>query len=349
MHNRRKPSMSRIAGLVCFALFGVAAILASMPQAFAEDELKVAVVQGARWETAAAELGQNAGIFKKFGIVLDFEYVADAEEVRQSVISGAAVIGLGVSAMAAMQAYERGAPIRIIGANLAGSVNYWYVLKSSPVRSYKDIAGKTLAYERNGSSSHFDAIDFTKQFRLKAKLAPTGGEALTLQQLKSGEIDVGWAAPPFGLEEIGQDAIRVVARANDVPNIRKKTVSVMIANAGFLQKHKDVVGQFVWAYRKSVDWMYSDPAAVQRYAELAGVSSDVASRLRDQFFTKEMLLPETIVGLNAIIKDADALAYLRKALSRKQLRDLIQIPTGSDARSSCSGGAGIRCWLGIAP
>ncbi len=341
--------MRRIKDLVRFVVIGAAAVLASMPQAFGEDALKVAVAQGGAWETAAAELGQSAGIFKKFGIVLDFLHVADAEEVRQSVISGAAVIGLGVSAMGAMQAYERGAPIRIIGANLAGSVNYWYVLKSSPVRSYKDIAGKTFAYERNGSSSHFDAIDFTKQFRLKARLTPTGGEAATLQQLKSGEIDVGWAAAPFGLEEIGQDAIRVVARANDVPNIRKKTVSVMIANAGFLQKHKDVVGRFVWAYRKSVDWMYTDPAAVSRYAELAGISSDVASRLRNQFFTKEMLLPETIVGLNAITKDADALGYLRKALSRKQLRDLIQIPTWSDAQSACSGGAGLGCWLGIAP
>lgn len=340
--------MGRLNVLIRVVVFCVAAVMASMPKASAEDTVKVAVARGGAWETAAAELGQKAGIFKKNGIVLDLNNVDDAEEAKESVISGRADIGLGVSVMAAMQAYDYGAPIRIIGANLAGSPNYWYVLQSSPIRTYKDMAGRSVGYERNGSSSQFDAIDFTKKFRIKAKLVPTGDEAPTLEQLKSGQVDVGWAAPPFGFKEIEEGTIRAVARATDVPNIQKKTVSVIIANAAFLQQHKDVAVRFLRAYRESIDWMYSDPTALQSYAEYAGASDAVARRLRE-FFPKPMLAPDTIVGVSAIGKDADALGYLRKPLSRRQLRELIQIPISPADQARCFGGGGAECPVGILP
>jgi NitT/TauT family transport system substrate-binding protein len=73
------------------------------------------------------------------------------------------------------------------------------------------------------------------------------------------------------------------------------------------------------AYREADEWMYSDPAALRRYAELAGVSKGVARELRDEFFPKEMLLPDSIVGLNAIVKDAIGERYLQKGLSRGQI------------------------------
>jgi hypothetical protein len=73
--------------------------------------------------------------------------------------------------------------------------------------------------------------------------------------------------------------------------------------------------------------MYSDSAALQRSAEFAGVSEGVARQMRDEFFTKDMLWPDKIVRAGTIIKDAVKLDYLRKALSRRQVRELIQIAT----------------------
>jgi len=40
------------------------------PAAFADDAIKLAVGARGNWETAAAELGQNAGFFRKRGITL---------------------------------------------------------------------------------------------------------------------------------------------------------------------------------------------------------------------------------------------------------------------------------------
>jgi NitT/TauT family transport system substrate-binding protein len=311
---------------VCCVVIGAAVLLALMPKALAEDILKVAVPQQHVWQSAASELGQQAGIFKKHGVVLEFFHVQGSSEVEQHVISGKAEVGLGVSAMAAMRDYAFGAPIMIIGATMTGGTNYWYVLKSSPIHNLKEVAGKTIAYATNGSSSHYDAIDFMKEFSLKAKLVPTGGLTATFDQLKSGYVDVAWATPPFGLDEIERGNIRVVARANDIPRIRDKTVSVMITNAGTLQERKDALTRFLQAYRETVEWMYSDPAAAQRYAELAGVSEGVARRLRDEFFTKDMLWPDKIGGLGSIVRDAVVQQYLSRRLSSRELKSLIQMP-----------------------
>jgi NitT/TauT family transport system substrate-binding protein len=317
------------------------ALLASTPKGSAEDVLKVAAAQRGAWETAAPELGHQAGIFKKHGIVLDLLYMNS--EIEQRVTSGSVDVGLGVGAMAAMRDYSRGAPVRIIGANRTGTTNYWYVLKASPIESIKDIAGKTIAYATNGSSSHYDALDFIKQFRLKARLVSTGGAAATLNQLMSSFIDIGWATPPFGLAEIEQGKIRVVAHANDVPALRGKTVSVIITNADALQKRKDVLVRFMRAYRETIEWMYSDPASLTRYAEFAGVSEGVARRLRDEFFTREMLSPDKIVGLGPIMKDAITLEYLQVRLSRKQIAELIQIPPPALPNSTGCQSAPARC------
>ena len=54
-----------------------AVALAAAPKAAAEDTVKLAVADRGAWDSAAPELGQRAGIFKKHGIALDLLYLAD--------------------------------------------------------------------------------------------------------------------------------------------------------------------------------------------------------------------------------------------------------------------------------
>ena len=152
-----------------------------------------------------------------------------------------------------------------------------------------------------------------------------GGTNATFADASAGIVDIGWGAPPFGIDKIARGDIRVIARANDVPSIRNKTTIVMITNAEILQEREQVLERFVLAYREAVEWMYSDPAALQRYAELANVSKGVARELRDELFPEEMLLPGRIIGLNSIVRDAVVLHYLKTGLSRGKIRDLVPI------------------------
>jgi ABC-type nitrate/sulfonate/bicarbonate transport system substrate-binding protein len=301
-------------------------LLALAPNASAEDVLKLAVAQRGAWDSAAPELGQQIGVFKKHGIVLDLLYAKDGGETEPSVTSGSADVGLAIGIMAVLRAYAKGASVRIIGASTTGSANYWYVRTTSPIETIKDINDKTIAYPTSGEASRYDVFDLMKQYRVKAKPVPTGDAAATFGAVMAGQVDVGWATPPFGIDAIDEGQIRIVARANDVPNIRDKTVRVVISNIATLQKRKDVLARFMQAYRETLEWMYSDPAALKRYAEFAGVSESLARRLRDEFFTRDLLSPDKILGLKASIKDAVALSYIRGPLAKKQVTELIQVP-----------------------
>ena len=133
---------------------------------------------------------------------------------------------------------------------------------------------------------------------VKARPVLIAGATATFDQVMAGKIDVGWATPPFGVDALEQGRIRVLAKANDIPKIRDKTDSVTIATTDTLQKRKDVLDRFMQAYRETIEWMYSDPAALKTYAEFAGIPEEVARRMRDEFYTKDMLSPNSIVGLS---------------------------------------------------
>jgi NitT/TauT family transport system substrate-binding protein len=327
-----------------------AAMLALMPNAFAEDSLKVAVTARGAWETAVPELGQQAGIFKKYGIVLDLSYAPVDDEIEQRVISGTADVGVGVGVVDVLRAYAtKGAPLRIIGTDMTGSANYWYVAATSPINAVKDIGGRTIAYWKSGTSGQYDVFDFMDRYRVKARPVLTTGAPAAFDQVMAGKIDVGWAAPPFGIDAVEQGRIRVVAKANEIPKIRDKTSTAIITNADTLEKRKDVVGRFLQAYRETIDWMYSDPAAPKAYAEFADMSEGLARRLREEFFTKDMLSPDNVAGLNAAAKDAAKAKAIWAPLSRKQLAELVQIPETARGKTNAKSGGWFRALSPRAP
>src|SRR5450755_92848 len=123
-------------------------------QACAEDTLKLVIGQINNWENQAPTLGQDAGIFKKHGLVLENAGTQGAGETIQAVITGSADLGAGVGAAGIMRAFSKGAPVRILAPAFTGTGDlYWYVKADSPIKSIKDFsADKTVAYSTNGSS-----------------------------------------------------------------------------------------------------------------------------------------------------------------------------------------------------
>ena len=198
----------------------VFALIALFPlaPALAQDQLKVAIGQINNWENQAPTLGQDAGIFKKRNLTLENFGTAGAGETLQPVIAGSADIGAGVGVAGAMRAFSRGAPVRILLPAFTGTADlYWYVKADSPIKSLKDAtASNTIAYSTSGSSSNNLVIAFVEELGAKAKPTATGSPPGTLTAVMSGQIDIGWAAPPFGLKEIEEGKIRIVARGSDV-------------------------------------------------------------------------------------------------------------------------------------
>jgi len=310
---------------VFVSVLTVAAPLA-LPAA-AQDTLKIAVGQINNWENQAPTLGQDAGIFKKHNLVLENFGTAGAGETVQAVISGSADIGIGVGVAGVMRAFSTGAPVRIVAPAFTGTGDlYWYVRADSALKSLKDTtAQNTLAYSTNGSSSH-NLVTAFEELGAKAKPTSTGTPAATLTAVMSGQIDIGWAAPPFGLKEIKEGKIRIIAHGSDVPSLRDQTVRVTIANADTLKNRKDAVVRFVQAYRDAVDWMYSDPKAIELYAKKMNASEELIKESVAQFHPKSALQTDTMSDMPGIMRDAVKLKYLKEPLTSAQLSEFIQIP-----------------------
>ena len=312
---------------LCWAVVCAAVAIAIVP-AYAQDTLKVAAGQRGNWDTTIAEMGQRAGIFKKHGLNLEILWTQGGGETQQAVISGSVDIGVAPGIMGVLSAYSKGAPIRIIGAETTGAADlFWYVPAPSPIKSLKDADGKTIAYSTNGSSTHGIVTAFMKQYDLKAKPTATGGPAPTLTQVMSGQIDVGWSAPPFAMQQLDEGKIRIVASGNDATVFKGQTVRLLVTNTQTLTTRKAVVDRFMKAYRETIDWLYSsDPAALKTYAEFVGIPIEMAKRTRDEFFPRAAVDPDRIVGLDTIVPDAVALKFTATPLTKEQLAELIQIP-----------------------
>ena len=294
--------------------------------AHAQDALKLAVGQRGNWENAMPELGQKAGIFKKHGLELEILYTQGGGETQQAVISGSVDIGIGVGTGGAMGAFAKGAPIRAFANSMTGAHDlYWYVPANSPIKSMKDAGGRSIAYSTRGSSTNMIVLGFAKHFGIDAKPVAAGNPASTFTQTMSGQIDVGWASPPFGVEAIEQGRIRVVARGSDVPSFRDQTVRVQIVNAAALEAKKDALARFVQAWRETIAWMYADPAAIKAYAEWVNVPEALARRVRDEFYPKENLDPDRIAGIEQAVTDAIELKFLSAPLTKEQLDRFFQL------------------------
>jgi len=307
------------------------ACTAALTAAQAQDTLKLAVGQRGNWDTSVAEVGQRGGIFKKHGLDLEILYTQGGGETQQAVISGSVDVGVAAGVMGVLSAFSKGAPVRIIGAETTGAQDlYWYVKADSPIKSLKDTEGRTIAYSTNGSSTHGIVNAFMKQYDLKAKPTATGGPAPTLTQVMSGQIDVGWSAPPFGLDQLDQKQIRIIASGNDASAFKGQTVRVLITNTSTLQNRKAQLERFMKAYRETIDWMYSDdPKMWQTYAWFDGITIEKAKRTRDGFFPRAAIDPDKIVGIDTIVQDAVSLKYTTAPLTQTQLGELIKIPPRS--------------------
>jgi NitT/TauT family transport system substrate-binding protein len=80
------------------------------------------------------------------------------------------------------------------------------------------------------------------------------------------------------------------------------------------------------AYRETIDWMYSDKAALATYAGFAGITEAKAQRIRDGYFPKSALSPDEIIGLDLIMPEAVKLKFIPAPLTQQQVGEFIQIP-----------------------
>jgi len=314
-----KRIVTTIAAIAIWASLSVAG-------AKAADQLKLAIGQRGIWHGATADLGQRAGIFQKHGLTLEILYTDGAGQTMQAVIAGSADIGVSVGTFGVFGAYAKGAPIRIIGAESTGEDAYWFVRADSPIKSMKDMNGRTIAFSTVGASTHAHVLALIDHYKVAAKPVATGGGPATYTMVMTGQVDAGWSAPPLGLEALRKKEVRIIVRADELPLVKGHTIRTIIANKQSLDSRREVYTRFMRAYRETIDWMYATEDALKVYAAFAGINIEDARRIRDEFDPKEMLIPDRVLGLNDLMPDAVKFKYISQPFSETQLKELVQIP-----------------------
>jgi NitT/TauT family transport system substrate-binding protein len=200
------------------------------------------------------------------------------------------------------------------------------VRADSPIKSLKDAAGKTVAYSTNGSSTHTSVLALKKFTGADFVPTQTGAAPGTYTQVMSGQIDVGWAGAPFGVDAVEQGKTRVVAKASDDPVLDRQTIRLLIANSNEMAQRPDVFVRFMRAYRESLEWVYATPEGLAAYAKWASISEATARRALAEFLPKAAVDPDRISGVDDVMADAVTFKYIPAPLTKQQLGELIQIP-----------------------
>ena len=314
--------MKRI-GIACALTIAFGAM-----QASAQEALRIAIGQINNWENQAPTLGEDIGIFKNHNLKVEAFGTQGAGETIQAVVSGSADLGAGVGVAGVMRAFAKGAPVRILLPAFTGTGDlYWYVKADSPIKTIKDAtAQNTISYSTSGSSSNNIVVAFGQELGVRAKPTATGGPPATLTQVMTGQIDIGWAAPPFGIKEVKENKIRIVARGSDIPSLHGQTVRAIIVNANALKEKRDAIMRFAKGYREAVDWMYADPKALQMYSEKVKQPVDLLSESLKEFHPKSAMQSEKMEDLDGAVTDAVKLKFLDAPLTKEQLAEFLQIP-----------------------
>ena len=275
-------------------------ILVHMGSAFAQEKVKVAIGQGIPFDTAFPIAAVKAGIFKKHGLDVEVLTTNGGGETLQAVISGSVDVGIAAGLTGVLGAFGKGAPLRVISAEGTGmNESFVYVPASSPIKSMSEADGKVVAFSTVGASTYSLAM--------------------------SGQVDIGWGAVPFGLQEMRDGKIRILAWGDQAADIANQTMRVNIVNARVLEERKEMLRKFMNAYYEAWDWAYASPEAVKIVAETFSIAPDIIEEVRTKYTTRALTQLGEIKNLQQTIKDAVEFKYLSAPLTGEQQRNLFQL------------------------
>src|SRR4029450_11043644 len=306
------------------ALIGLAAVAGT--QTATAETLKVAVAQRGFWNSAFIDVGLKQGYFKDVGLDIDILYTEGGASTLTPVIAGSIDIAMTNGILGVVAAYAKGMPVRVISAEATGAADaFWYARPESGIKRLADTNGKTVAYSSPGSSINLILLQLVSQAKVAPKLVATGGAPATLTQVMSGQIDVGWSVPPFVLQQLADGKLVIIARGSDVPALSQQTIRVNVANANALKERRDAFVRFIRALSRAIDWAYSDPGAIDHYAEIAKVPRTLAQQTRDEFFPKEALQLAEVKGLDVTLKQALEFKYITSPMSLAEAQGMLDI------------------------
>ncbi len=312
-----------------FVLAVLALIVATVP-GLAAEKLKVTIPQKGFWDSSWVEFAEAAGFFKEAGLEVEIFWTEGGAQTLDAVMSGSSDLALSNGILGAIGRYVKGGdatPYRIISAEMTGAYElFWYVKSESPYKTLADVPeGKTVAFSSPGSSSNLILLSLLRQTGSKAKPLAVGGAPASYTQTITGQVDVGWSVVPFRLQDVEEGKLRIIARSADATELRNQTIRVNLANLDALKTKRATIVKFMQIYNRAIDWAYTNPKAIEMFAQAMKVSPAIAKKAVDQYYPKAAMQIGEIRDLDRSLKDALDYKFISAPKTAADVAGLIDI------------------------
>jgi NitT/TauT family transport system substrate-binding protein len=305
---------------------GVAAAAFAVVSAGAGAAEKVRAIDSTKtpFDHFALHQAKDQGFFKEEGLDVSVIFGDGGASTLQALITANQDVAVGVGVLAVIGAYAKGAPLKIIGNTFRGADNViWYVPKDSPIKSFKDLDGKQMAFSRPGSTTHLAAQYIMRELGIKPKLVSTGGMSASRTQVMSGQVDTGWTAAPTNLNLIREGKARIIGTGKEAGELSQVTIRVVAANSNWLAKNRATAKKFIAGLGKGREYNYTD-AGVAAYAKRWNIELEDARRA-PEFAPKDTTEINTIFGFEKLVKLAYELKYIKEPLPMDKAKGMLDL------------------------
>jgi NitT/TauT family transport system substrate-binding protein len=222
----------------------------------------------------------KAGLYKKYGVNVEVVKLPNGAAIAAAIAGGSAQLGQA-SPLSAILAVSKGLPFTVIG-NLASydSVHPDFGLLvpvDSPIKSPKDLEGKTLAavaLEDMNSLATFAWLDAHGVDRGRLKVVELPASA-TLAAMEQGRADASTFYEPFFSSFMAGGKVRLPASPYDALGKHFST-SVLFGGTAWVADHRDAVQNFLRATQEASAYVAAhETESAQLIADFAGL--DVAT------------------------------------------------------------------------
>jgi NitT/TauT family transport system substrate-binding protein len=249
----------------------------------AQMTVRVGKAQAQNFAFMAADIGVEAGLFKKHGVAVEIAAFGGDARLLQALSADAVDIALAGGPALAFEV--KGAPMLAVAAIAdAPRTIMLVVAKDGSIKSEEDLKGRRVSVSTVGSLTYWLAQELSRVHGWGAdgiRIAPLGSTTAQAAALKTRQVDGVVTESSTVLRLVEEGVGRILVRFGE--RIPAFHVHVMYARTGFLDANPDAVRRFVAGWFESVQYMREHrDATIAAAMRIAEVSKSVAAANYDE-------------------------------------------------------------------
>ena len=255
-----------------------AALMLACGAAGAETKLRVGKAQPNQFAFVPADIGVEAGIFKKHGLDVEISSFGGDAKMMQALTADGIDIALGGGP--AFATIVKGTPMKAVAA-LANAPNtiMLMVLKNGPIKTTDDLKDKKVSVSTAGSLTYWLTMQLSRSKGWGndgIKIVPLGAAAAQVAALKTNQVDGVTTDSVTVYNLVEEGSARILAKFGD--SVKDFHVHVIYASDKLIQSNPEGLKAFLAGWMETIRFMRDNKAkAIDMAAQKTGVSKAVAT------------------------------------------------------------------------